>query len=138
MTINGYGSQPNSLTPKADVIALLLQLKHPVQDQSVGIYDGLRVDINSNTLIHCLGCWRKLEGVARVLSETGPFFGTYRILCKVLFCLGSLLRGLDDRLRTGRHAWKKTSVEKVSVSATNELFGYVSCQSAKAFAFAPS
>ena len=46
--------EQNPLTLKADVITLLLQLKHPVQDQSVGIDDGLPADINSNTLIHCL------------------------------------------------------------------------------------
>ena len=95
----------NPLTPKPDVITLLLQFKHPVQDQSVGIDDGLRADINSNTLIHCLGRWRKLKGVARVLSEAGPFFGACRILCKILFCLGSLR--MDDRREGGDMPGKK-------------------------------
>ena len=80
----------NSLTLEANVITLLLQLKHLVQGQSVGIKEGLRADINSNTLIHCFGCWRKLKGVAGVLSKTCPFSGKRWILCKFLFCFGSL------------------------------------------------
>lgn len=76
----------NSLTlSKADVVTLFLQLKYLVQGQSVGIDDSLRADINPNTLIHCLGCWPKFKGVARVLSDTCPFFGACWILCKFLF-----------------------------------------------------
>lgn len=74
----------NSLTPKANVITLLLQLMYLVQGQSIGIEDGLRVDINPNTVVHCLGCWCKLKGVSRVLSETCPFSGASWIICKFL------------------------------------------------------
>lgn len=75
---------------------MFFQSKHLVQSQSVGIDDSLRADINSNTFIHCLGCWRKLKGVPRVLSETCPFFGACRILRKFLFRFG--LQRLDNGL----------------------------------------
>lgn len=79
------GSRPNSLTPEADVVTMLLQLKYLIQGQTIGVDDGPCADIDSNALIHCFGCWRKLKWVSRVLSESCPLFGASRILCEFLF-----------------------------------------------------